>query len=961
MQLPNRARGTTPSALFARPHGNIAIPSIVSVFVLALVVAGYLYSHRFLSPGNLISIGQEASAIGIGALGMTYLIGAGFFDLSGSGIVPLAALMLAIVPGAHGSILLAVAGIAAALMIGALAGAMNGFLVAYARIPAFVATLGSLYVYTSIVDLITGGNNVAITNPIVDALANGVILYEIPVGIVVFLIFAVVFHFGLWHQRIGRYIRLIGVNQKAAFVWGIPVQKVVWLGFCLSGITAATGSLILGGMFSSATASMALNFNLNTIAAVVIGGTRLEGGQASLVGTFVGALTLAVITNFLTLIGVSPYLQYVLVGGLLVLVVGLGGYDSRHISQRLAGMIKVDEGPFARSPRPQDATPVADDHAQGQALNERTVQAASSLQAGVDAPLSLPHNYRGERDETQSAVAAHTNADEPLLAINDVWHSYVDVPVLRGVNLMLKAGECVGLIGQNGAGKSTIINILSGRVKPTKGQVVLRGREVTMSSPRVARDLGIAVVAQELDLMPTLSVADNIILGTEPLKWGVLIDRAQRDMIATEAVIKTGVQIDIHQRVEELTAGEKQLTEVARGIAAQCNIIILDEPTSSLSAQESERLMTIIEELKRHGCGVIFVSHKFGEVFRVADQLCILRDGAVVGAGTVEQLGGHNGVAKLLIGRTLELERMAAVELTEGTAPDSGSPHSFGWTVGYPCSREHNAPSNGASVLAGERTAAIELKGFTAGHLHVPSFIARYGEIVGIGGVEGSGGTELMEALAGLRECGFREGRIGKLSQPYRSPATAAQDGIIFLPPERKEEGIFFDAAVAENVAMGTDISNQKLLANIWWRDAVCLYDDMATRLSIKAQNEMQPCGRLSGGNQQKALFGRAIASGADIWLLAEPTRGIDVGARAEIYRLMREEAAKGKSIIVRSIDPAELSAVCSRCYVLSSTGTLTELSGDDVTSEQIYAACYRETDSAGTGHHHDHAESRVF
>lgn len=892
MTSPRTVAPNLASRVLNRPHGNLAVPSILCVFAACLVVSGYWYDPRFLSAGNMISLGQQTSAIGVGALGMTYLIGAGFFDLSGSGIVPLSALALAFFPLGHGSVVLAVLGVVAALLAGLLAGAVNGSLVAYLRIPAFVSTLGSLYVFTSLVELITGGNNIPVNNPIAAALANDTVFQYLPVGVILFLILAGVAHLGLWHTRLGRYVRLLGVNQRSAFVWGIPVQRTIFWGFCISGVMAAVGGLILSGMFSSATASMALNYNLDTIAAVVIGGTRLEGGLASVVGTLVGAAVLAIITNYLTLVGVSPYLQYVIIGVLLVLAVGAGGYDMRRAKRPfLAAGMRMRRKKRNRT-----------------AVDSLTAAEPNAADAGAATPAGL-------------AFTSQDSKTAPLLQVRDLGHSYVGVPVLSDVNLEVGAGECLALVGQNGAGKSTIINILSGKVRPATGQLFLRGHETKFASPRMARSCGIAVVAQELELMPTLSVADNIVMGAEPLRWNVLIDEDAREAIAREAIQKTGVHIDIHRRIEELTAGEKQLTEVARGLAAKCNLIILDEPTSSLNAHECERLMAIIEELKRHGCGIIFVSHKFAEIFQVADRLCILRDGTVVGAGTAQELGGAEGVTNLLVGKAIGAQGRA-VAMAEPVFPQKSM-------------------EKGDDVT----NAAIHVRNLRSGNSFLPEFTVRYGEIVGIGGVEGSGGIELMEALAGLREWSADESLVHGRDGCPPTPVDAVRDGIIFLPPDRKEEGIFFDTTVAENIAMGEDIAARHLWGTVWWRRAVELYQDMRERLLIKVQSAVQPCGRLSGGNQQKALFGRAIVSNARVWLLAEPTRGIDVGARAEIYRLMRDETAQGKAIVVRSIDPAELCAVCDRCYVLSPTGRVTELRGPEVTSEEIYAASYDRDD----------------
>lgn len=849
-----------PALSWRRPHGNVAILTAVAIFALLCGALATLANPRFLGVGNIISIAQSTSAIGIGALGMCYLIGAGFFDLSVSGIVPLAAVAMAFVHAAHTGAAGDIASIVAALIVGLIAGAVNGVLVVRARIPAFVTTLGTLFLFTSIVELLTNGGSVTIDGAIPVALASDTILSVIPLCIVLLLALAIVLNFGLWRTRIGRYVRFIGVSQKAAQVWGAPVGQTIFLGFCLSGLTAAVASIVLGGMFSSANAAMAPDFNLNTIAAVVIGGTRLEGGRASIIGTVIGAFLLAEITNVLTLLGVNPYFQYVAVGVLLIAVVGLG---NEHLVEHIG-------------------------HSFG-------------IGARGKAPAAIA------RAENAGAHADPEPLSGPAIELARVSHSYGPVEVLHGVDFAAVAGECLGLLGQNGAGKSTIINILTGKVHPSEGTVRLGGRAVVLAGPKAARQAGIAVVAQELELAPTLSVADNIVLGVEPRRFGPFLDHGVKRQIAARAIARLGVELDPDAIVEELPLGEQQLTEICRSLAQSARVIIFDEPTSSLNFDESKRLLRVIGELKRAGCAVVFVSHKLGEVLEICDRLCVLRDGAVVGKGTAEELGGPVGVTALLLNRA------------EG---------SIGGRA---------APRETAARAGGE--VAISVRHLVAGGAKIAALDCHYGEIVGLSGVEGSGSTETIEALAGLYACEAEAFRVGSVARPFASPCAAVRAGVVGLPPDRKNEGIFAELSIAENMALGADLPRRSLFAEVRWQRDTALFSALRARIGIKAAGPLQACRALSGGNQQKVLFGRAEAAGARIWLLSEPTRGIDIGARGELYALIRARAEAGWCVVVKSIDPAELASVCDRCYVFAAGRIVHELLPGEITEEAIYSA----------------------
>lgn len=462
--------------------------------------------------------------------------------------------------------------------------------------------------------------------------------------------------------------------------------------------------------------------------------------------------------------------------------------------------------------------------------------------------------------------------------------SFGGVEVLHGVDLEATGGRVVALLGENGAGKSTAVKILAGDYTKDAGTITLGDREVDIRSPRDAEDAGIRMIFQEFVDAPELSVAENISLGRLPRRAGLVDWRAVRT--AAEAILdQLGVDISPGRMVGDLSVAERQIVEIARALAADARLLILDEPTSALAADEVDNLFRFVRRLRARGVAVIYITHRLDEVTEIADDVLVFRDGEVVAAGPVADFDGHR-IVEAMVGTRLE-DTIGALDHAAGGGAD-------------------------------ERP-MLEVRGATIPGLFADvGLTVAPGEIVSLFGRLGCGAQELAEALFGLRH--LDSGTVtlhGRAGQP-RSPWHAIARGIGFLPVDRKTEGILTGLSIAENIAIArwNQVSRSGLLSPRASRGA---FERWQKVLRIAApQGPAQQIDTLSGGNQQKVLLGRWLERGAKLLLLAEPTRGVDVGARAEIYRVLAGLAADGTGILVVSSDIEEVLRISDRVVVLS-------------------------------------------
>lgn len=493
-----------------------------------------------------------------------------------------------------------------------------------------------------------------------------------------------------------------------------------------------------------------------------------------------------------------------------------------------------------------------------------------------------------------------------VLAVRGLTKTFPGVLALTGVDFTLRAGEVHALIGENGAGKSTLIKVLTGVHHPDAGELRFAGEAVRFAAPLDAQHAGISTIYQEVNLVPLMSVARNLFLGREPCTRLGLIDFGRMHREAEAALTDLGVRVDVRRPLRTLGVGAQQMVALARARALDARVVIMDEPTSSLEPREAETLFGVIRGLRDAGVAVVYVSHRLDELYTVCDHVTVLRDGRVVHAG---ELAG--------------LDRLRLVSLMLGR--EMGEVRSEGLTQ---FSGEHDAAAE----------PVLSVRGLTVPHrIADVDLDIRPGEIVGLGGLLGSGRTETAKAVAGALPS---TGRVTVAGLPVRRGSTAAgiRAGISLLPEDRKSEGILPGLSVRENIALAAmpRLSRFGLISRARVDRVV---DTFVERLRIKVSGPGQKAGELSGGNQQKVLLARWLAMHPKVLLLDEPTRGIDVGAKAEVQRLIDELAADGLGVLLISSDVEELIEGADRVVVLKDGTVVGELTGEEVTEERLMRA----------------------
>lgn len=478
---------------------------------------------------------------------------------------------------------------------------------------------------------------------------------------------------------------------------------------------------------------------------------------------------------------------------------------------------------------------------------------------------------------TAAAPSAHPPA-EPLLRMRGMAKRFGATQALRGVDFDVAAGEVLALVGENGAGKSTLMKILSGALQPDAGSMLLAGGTYAPGGPLQARQAGVAMIYQELNLAPHLSVVDNILLGQERRRWGWL-DRAAAKATARRALGQLGHgDLDLSAVVGRLSVGMQQIVEIARALVMEARLVVFDEPTSSLAGNDVERLFSTIDRLKGSGIAVVYISHFLEEVRRVADRYTVLRDGESVGSGSLTGVGEREIVA-LMVGRSIE-------ELFPHV------PHSPG---------EELLVLDGLTAATKPRDVRLSV---------------RRGEILGVAGLVGAGRTELLRCLYGLDPVVRGTVRVAGATCGD-APRNRIAAGLGLVSEDRKAEGLAQELSIADNLTL----SNLRPYSRGGWlqlgrrRARVA---DWLRQLQVKARDADQAVRELSGGNQQKVAIARVLHQNADVLLLDEPTRGIDVGTKAEIYHLLGTLAAQGKAIVFVSSYLPELLAICDRVAVMS-------------------------------------------
>jgi ribose transport system ATP-binding protein len=486
-----------------------------------------------------------------------------------------------------------------------------------------------------------------------------------------------------------------------------------------------------------------------------------------------------------------------------------------------------------------------------------------------------------------------------LLTIEGVTKKFPGVRALHNVSFDLERGEIHAVVGQNGAGKSTLMHILAGIVRPDDGRILMDGQEVDIRNPSRAQQLGISIVHQELSIFPSRTVAENILVGRLPKNGLGFVDVKALHTQARKYLTALEAPLEPWMLARDLGFSYRQLVEIAKALSYGGKMLILDEPTSALTEHETAILLRQLKRLKESGIGIIFISHRLREVFALSDRITVLRDGTVVETG-----------------RTAEMKSETVISMMVRRA------------IAAPLQRKGNVDAK----------PRLQVRNLTVhSHVHSVDLQLRAGEIVGLAGLAGAGQTEVGRALGGVIPHSAADVRLDGQPARFRTSRGAMRLGVVYLPGDRRAEGLFLRLSVQQNIVSG---SLSKVSHGFWVNERAArgTAQRYVNSLAIRTPSLEQVAGNLSGGNQQKVVLARGLTVDARVFIAEEPTRGIDVGAKAEIHDLLRRLADAGKSILLISAEFPEILAVSDRIIVMHSGRIVGEVSGTDATEERILA-----------------------
>jgi ribose transport system ATP-binding protein len=790
--------------------------ALLGLLVFAFLGFG-LIDPAFLSLGNLFSIAQQTAVIAVVAFAMTAIIIARGIDISVGSTLALSGIVGAQTFGLTGS---PAAAIAATILTGAVVGLINGGLVGLAGISSFMATLATMAFARGLALSLSRASSVPVSDPILLWPGSGALVLPAPVLVALVCLAA---WWGLLRRTVyGCWVYAVGGNDSAARASLVPVARVQAIAYVLAGASAGIGAIITVGRLGSAQPLAGAGLEFAAITAAIIGGTKLSGGEGSVLGTAIGALLLGVISTGLSFLQVEQEIIYLVTGGLIIVAV---------------------------------------------------LTSQSGAVAGLLA--SIRRRQREQRAPAAVGSGAATGLRRSL-AVRGLGKGFPGVRALDHVTFAIEGGGVVALAGENGAGKSTLVKCLSGVYRPDDGDIVVDGTIVHFRSPNDAA--GISVIHQHFSLVPDLSVMENIFLGREPRTFFGTLDRRRMAREARRVLAELRLDIDPSAELGSLTVGQRQMVEIARAVVAEAWLFIMDEPTSALSNRERDQLYDLIRSLAGRGAAILYISHKLEEILSLADRIVVLRDGRLVATRPTAETSERQ-LIELMVGRSI------------------GSV--FPWKE---------------TAIGGVLVRVEDVS--DGGKLAAASLSLRSGEIVALAGLMGSGRSEVLRCIAGLAP--YRTGAVIVDGQklPSGDQHAASRAGVVYVPEDRHREGFVGPLSVRDNLGM-VWMRGRKAFGLLDRPGLASLAERLVRSLGIRPPQPGKKTIELSGGNQQKVVIGKWLATAPRILLLDEPTRGVDVGAKSELHELIARFKSEGAAILMVSSELPEVLGVADRIIVM--------------------------------------------
>lgn len=805
----------------------------------------------FFSFDTFINIIKASSVLAILAVGMTYVILTGGVDLSVGSNVAVTSVFCVLFINATGATtpLSALLGVLAALVAGAVFGLLNGVLIGYLEINPFMVTLATLSLGRGLTLYLTDSTRIGLDNVYFNWLGNGSfnIGFEIPGTLVLVIPIVLISAFILRRTVFGMRTFAIGGNSTASRASGINVKRQTMMVYVFTGLMCGFSSIITIGRVASAQPLAAEGLEFEVITAVVLGGTSLKGGVGTLAGTMLGVLVVGIINIGINLINVPIFYSHIVKGAFVLIAVLLDQFVGKY--------------------------------------RERSSAAHDTL--------------RRQQYHNNEAMALIQKNAHQTLTLKNISKGFSGVQALSDVTLNIKRGQVHALAGENGAGKSTLMKILSGVFAMDEGEVFIDDLRVSINNPIIAKKFGISIIYQELAMISELDIRHNIFLGKEVMhKGGIFIAMKAMTDKASELLSLFSFKGNVRAKVKTMSIGQQQMIEIAKVLNSNAWVVIMDEPTSALGEAEKENLFKVIQELKAKGIAIVYISHRMQEIFEIADEVTVLRDGKVVANGAIAEFDEPKLISAL-VGR----------ELT--------------------------------SIFTRERckteNVCLEVKDFNKrGIFEDINFHVNYGEVVGFSGLIGARRTEIMRCIFGLDKLDRGQIYLDGKQLRIQSPKRALECGICYVSEDRRREGIVPLMNVKDNIclsmlhefAKGGWINETKEIQTV---------NGFVESMGIKTPSVWQLIGNLSGGNQQKCCVSKMLACKPKVLILDEPTRGIDVGAKAEIHHLVGQMAKEGIAVILISSELPEIIGMSDRIIVLSQ-GKITKIfeGAAGVTQEMI-------------------------